>query len=509
MKFLHATNLVQEVGDNTLVNVSLKMVNEQLGQLRVSTDATLAALGWLSDKAYFVRLNEKTIQDIRVWLRFQIAELDWFLATKGGLDAFCACANLIWTTPYVLTTAETDPTTDVRPTYIRCKAKYLLPQTLEEYDMPWEFDPQDPSYILILKYIDHDLQNQLFDHTAAIILGRRNAATAWKSNWSFHTNSVQGGSTATVSSNNEIFPGEATNVSVGDLSGRRQRRRHVASVSSWNEKPTARPEIPPAPSTPSSHWSGPSYGAYDGHLRRMYGRDGDVIVENGGNLDRHSSAAGERGDTTGRAADLASDDLSYDPSAHASASSKHSGTTKLPDSEASSASAAAPESLELNDPLENLQMHDPTAQEPSDARPGSDLGSQSGLTRHAIHRLNVQSGRVANEHDEPYNRTKDQPTKLDNDSVSHGPHDSQRKSNSTASQNGRGPADDRKPVRASLLSSSRSTKGVVKHAPDPKMKSMDTLLFFRAVLVTSLLASGADSTLLLRSEKRYQVVQVL
>jgi len=54
-----------------------------------------------------------------------------------------------------------------------------------------------------------------------------------------------------------------------------------------------------------------------------------------------------------------------------------------------------------------------------------------------------------------------------------------------------------------------STHGFVENAPNLSMKALEALVFFRAVLVAAFLASGADSTLLLKSEKRVQVVQVL
>ncbi|KEF53959.1 uncharacterized protein A1O9_09754 [Exophiala aquamarina CBS 119918] len=52
-----------------------------------------------------------------------------------------------------------------RPTYIKVNRKYLHPDTLDAYGLPWEWDGRDEEYIIIKKYIDHSLQDELFEHT--------------------------------------------------------------------------------------------------------------------------------------------------------------------------------------------------------------------------------------------------------------------------------------------------------------------------------------------------------
>lgn len=56
-----------------------------------------------------------------------------------------------------------------RPTYIRVQVKHLLPETLNEYKLPWEYDPEDSKFILIKEYIDRDFQQVLFQHTKKIL----------------------------------------------------------------------------------------------------------------------------------------------------------------------------------------------------------------------------------------------------------------------------------------------------------------------------------------------------
>jgi len=52
-----------------------------------------------------------------------------------------------------------------RPTYIKVNRKYLHPDTLDHYGLPWEWDSRDTEYIIIKRYIDNDLQDELFEHT--------------------------------------------------------------------------------------------------------------------------------------------------------------------------------------------------------------------------------------------------------------------------------------------------------------------------------------------------------
>lgn len=55
-----------------------------------------------------------------------------------------------------------------RPTFIRVHTRYLSSATLEHFGLPWEYDRQDPDYIIIKKYISHELQEDLFDHTKSL-----------------------------------------------------------------------------------------------------------------------------------------------------------------------------------------------------------------------------------------------------------------------------------------------------------------------------------------------------
>ncbi|KAF7507120.1 hypothetical protein GJ744_010933 [Endocarpon pusillum] len=56
----------------------------------------------------------------------------------------------------------------MRPTYIKVHKKYLLPETLDIYRLPWSYDSHDGDYILIETYVDDDLQEELFAHTKKI-----------------------------------------------------------------------------------------------------------------------------------------------------------------------------------------------------------------------------------------------------------------------------------------------------------------------------------------------------
>jgi len=52
-----------------------------------------------------------------------------------------------------------------RPTYIRVKIEHLYPETLDHYNLPWDYDQTDDRYLFIKDYVSHELQQELFDHT--------------------------------------------------------------------------------------------------------------------------------------------------------------------------------------------------------------------------------------------------------------------------------------------------------------------------------------------------------
>lgn len=59
-----------------------------------------------------------------------------------------------------------------RPTYIKVHRKHLSPETLDVYELPWEWDPQNSNYILIKRWIPEHDQDKLFDHTRRLREGR-------------------------------------------------------------------------------------------------------------------------------------------------------------------------------------------------------------------------------------------------------------------------------------------------------------------------------------------------
>ena len=76
-----------------------------------------------------------------------------------------------------------------RPTYIKVHRKYLSPDTLDLYDLPWAWDDvsdvrsqseasanlkkRDPNYIVIKRWIPEHEQDILFEHTRSLREGRR------------------------------------------------------------------------------------------------------------------------------------------------------------------------------------------------------------------------------------------------------------------------------------------------------------------------------------------------
>ncbi|GIJ84825.1 hypothetical protein Asppvi_003676 [Aspergillus pseudoviridinutans] len=52
-----------------------------------------------------------------------------------------------------------------KPTWIKVHRKYLLPETLMVYHLPWDWDEDDSNYIIIKKWVTEELQEELFSHT--------------------------------------------------------------------------------------------------------------------------------------------------------------------------------------------------------------------------------------------------------------------------------------------------------------------------------------------------------
>ncbi|KAK2797191.1 hypothetical protein FQN50_009290 [Emmonsiellopsis sp. PD_5] len=60
---------------------------------------------------------------------------------------------------------------DNKKKYMKMNTKYLLPQSVKAFDLPWEFDKDDPNYIIIKRWIPVELSDQLFEHTRKIRKG--------------------------------------------------------------------------------------------------------------------------------------------------------------------------------------------------------------------------------------------------------------------------------------------------------------------------------------------------
>ncbi|RMZ84716.1 hypothetical protein DV737_g922, partial [Chaetothyriales sp. CBS 132003] len=65
-----------------------------------------------------------------------------------------------------------------KPTFIKVNRKYLMPDTLDYFNLPWEWDKKNTEYIVIKKYIDDDLQDVLFEHTRTLRLKEKKLLTS-------------------------------------------------------------------------------------------------------------------------------------------------------------------------------------------------------------------------------------------------------------------------------------------------------------------------------------------
>ncbi|KAL4899992.1 hypothetical protein BDW74DRAFT_183131 [Aspergillus multicolor] len=68
-----------------------------------------------------------------------------------------------------LTDEETDAdigeTADKKTAWIKVNHKYLLPETLDAFRLPWKWSEDDAEFLIIMRWVDEDLQDEIFAHT--------------------------------------------------------------------------------------------------------------------------------------------------------------------------------------------------------------------------------------------------------------------------------------------------------------------------------------------------------
>ncbi|KAL2865871.1 uncharacterized protein BJX67DRAFT_382554 [Aspergillus lucknowensis] len=63
-------------------------------------------------------------------------------------------------------------------TWIKVHRKYLLPETLNAYNLPWDWAEDDTHYIIIKQWINEDLQEKIFEHTQRLREDRLHTLTS-------------------------------------------------------------------------------------------------------------------------------------------------------------------------------------------------------------------------------------------------------------------------------------------------------------------------------------------
>ena len=138
----------------------------------ISDQALTACFSWLAKSDLFVTMESASRAGTRENLMLQLREVDWWLGRHGGTDALCSALSMIKdlqgtapledeadnlpqpdagsdhendepkkhkrklsSEPRIL-----DSKDDSRTTWIRCNRKWLAPETVNHYKLPWEFD---------------------------------------------------------------------------------------------------------------------------------------------------------------------------------------------------------------------------------------------------------------------------------------------------------------------------------------------------------------------------------
>jgi hypothetical protein len=153
--------------------IDTKVLEED--SILISKQALTTCFSWLANSELFTTMESGKRASARAYLMLQLREVDIWLRRYGGSDALCGALNMITrlqtlapledgaenrrqtdadsthgedepkpkprTSSPATESRVVDPTDSGRPTWIRCNRKWLAPETVNHYHLPWEFDP--------------------------------------------------------------------------------------------------------------------------------------------------------------------------------------------------------------------------------------------------------------------------------------------------------------------------------------------------------------------------------
>lgn len=99
-------------------------------KLRISKEAVRHLSKWLADDQYFQTASKPEMTSAKYWLAYQLAEVDWFLATMGH-DAICAASNL----------AALGCLMFLKTQFTKISRRFVLPETLDAFNLNWQYNP--------------------------------------------------------------------------------------------------------------------------------------------------------------------------------------------------------------------------------------------------------------------------------------------------------------------------------------------------------------------------------
>jgi hypothetical protein len=151
-------------------SIDTKVLEED--SILISKQALTTCFSWLANSELFTTMEPGKRASARAYLMLQLREVDAWLRRYGGSDALCCALNMIIglqtlalleEEPENLSQTDADSTHDEgepktrksnpateprvidpidsgRPAWIRCNRKWLAPETVNHYNLPWEFD---------------------------------------------------------------------------------------------------------------------------------------------------------------------------------------------------------------------------------------------------------------------------------------------------------------------------------------------------------------------------------
>ena len=119
---------------------------------RLSRPALGACFDWINDAEYFDKLESESADSIRRCLHFQLRVVDWWLCSRGKVDALCSALKLIEIVRTATILQPEDDKDAIQQPYLKVSRDHIDLQTLNHFGLPWEYDSVSIKFRVLPKW---------------------------------------------------------------------------------------------------------------------------------------------------------------------------------------------------------------------------------------------------------------------------------------------------------------------------------------------------------------------